>query len=68
MTPLGMAASIGTAGVVKVLLEAGADLNARDEDGETPLHTAETAGVVKVLLEAGADPNPRCILRRWVSA
>ena len=48
---------------VTALLEAGADLNARDENGWTPLHTAAAGskipGTVTALLEAGADLNAR---------
>ena len=42
-------------------LQAGADPNARDEDGETPLHAAAeniaNPSVIAVLLDAGADPK-----------
>ena len=45
---------------VKRLLEAGADVNAPDEDGDTALMWAVFKGhkdVVKVLLTAGANPK-----------
>ncbi|MXW12314.1 MAG: ankryin, partial [Synechococcus sp. SB0668_bin_13] len=50
--------------MVKLLLAAGADPNARDSDQETPLHGAigwsdRPEEVMKLLLAAGADPNAR---------
>ena len=61
-TPLHYAAKYGTAGMVNVLLNAGADadIDARDKFGETPLHYAAsdgTAEMVNVLLNAGADAD-----------
>ena len=44
-------------GVVKLLLEHGADMHARDEDNATPLHLACTRGrldIARVLLECDA--------------
>jgi len=48
----------GDADKVKVLIKQGADINAQDEDGDTPLMIASYYGqleVVRALLNAGAD-------------
>jgi cytohesin len=52
----------GTARAVRAALDAGVDVNARNEQGETPLHRAcirNTSDVVTVLLEAGAIVDAR---------
>jgi ankyrin repeat protein len=56
------AASRNDAAITKVLLAAGAQVNASDAARETPLHTAAVRGrktVAQVLLQAGADVNAR---------
>jgi len=56
------AAARGRTRVVRILLEHGADPNARGEQERTPLHPAAAhghTGVVKLLVEHGADPNAR---------
>jgi ankyrin repeat protein len=61
-TPLHVAVAECQAGIVRLLLDAGADVDRRDPDtGRVPLHAAVTAGagdsleVVDALLAAGAD-------------
>ena len=48
-------------GAVRVLIEAGADVDARDAKECTPLHWIKEDGAVRALIEAGADVNARDI-------
>ena len=57
LTPLHYAANRGDAAEVARLLAAGADVNAKGNCGQTPLHLAATAAVANLLLEHGADLN-----------
>ena len=50
----------GHTGLVRLLIEKGADIHAKYRDGNTPLHIAvekEYIEIVKILLEKGADIN-----------
>jgi len=54
------ASTNGNIDIVKLLIDAGADINAKDNDDITALLWACSGGyleIVKLLLEAGADPN-----------
>ncbi|MDC7235830.1 MAG: ankyrin repeat domain-containing protein [Spirochaetales bacterium] len=59
-TALHLAAEQGHEGVLSLLMEEGADLDARDKPGNTALHSAVRGGyknIVTMLLNAGADVN-----------
>ena len=61
-TPLHEAAAYGHVGIVKLLLENGADVNRHNEGGVTPLHYAARHGHVNamsMLLDHGADPDKK---------
>ena len=58
LLPLHWAADRGSAEIIQVLLEHGAEINAQDTDGQTALHYACSVGhenVIKVLLENKAN-------------
>jgi serine/threonine-protein phosphatase 6 regulatory ankyrin repeat subunit B len=62
LTPLAIAAYVGHAATARVLLAAGADVNARRVDGMAPLALAAESSrqpLIELLLERGADPNAR---------
>ena len=57
-----LAATLGYVNICNMLIDAGADLNAGDHGGNTPLHLAtlgygEQIPVVETLLQRGADAN-----------
>ena len=59
-TPLDVATLGGHIECMKMLLEAGADINGKDKYGITALHIAvrsQNLECVRLLLDAGADPN-----------
>lgn len=60
--PLANAAANGRTAIAKILIDAGADVNARGDDGYTPLFWAvswKSGKIVNLLLENGADPAAR---------
>lgn len=64
LSAISIAASSGSAGIVKQLIQAGANVNTIEpKDGYTPLYYAN-GPTVGILLAAGADPNPKHKLGR----
>jgi ankyrin repeat protein len=62
VTALHIAAEVGHTKIVKVLLDAGAEVDARTSNDTTPLHQAAQEGhldIVRELLIAGADLDAR---------
>ena len=62
VTPLMMAANTGDMETVRALLDDGADVNAKTNNGATALFAAATKGyaeIVRILLDRGADANAR---------
>ena len=53
------AANKGNIEAVKKHLAAGANVNAKDEDGWTPLHFAATKEIAELLIAEGADVDAR---------
>jgi hypothetical protein len=53
------AAAKGNIEAIKQQLAAGADVNAKDEEGATPLHYAATKAVAELLITKGTDVNAK---------
>jgi ankyrin repeat protein len=58
-TPLHLAAGFRQRAVAELLLAHGADVNAKDNDGGTPLSSAGSKDVTELLLAHGADVNAK---------
>ncbi len=58
-TPLHQVAYRADLASAKLLLDAGADVNVKTKNGETPLNNARNAESIKLLLDAGADIDAR---------
>jgi len=58
-TPLAAATSYNHIELVEFLISQGADVNIRDNEGDTPLYVAENIHIAQKLLDHGADPFVR---------
>ena len=65
MTLLHSASKSGNLELVRLLIQEGADVNAQDEDGESPLHAAMARGdnynVARTLIENGGDLSSKAV-------
>ena len=62
VAPVHAAATVRDRATMRLLLERGADANARQQLGFTPFHSAASRGdidMAKLLIDFGADPNAR---------
>ena len=63
-TPLHLAADNGHKEIVELLIAKGADVNAKNKGGSTPLHEAKTKEVGELLIVEGANVNAKNSLGR----
>jgi ankyrin repeat protein len=56
-TPLMKAVSMNNETIVKILIKAGADVNARDKDMYTPLMKARSPRIAQMLIDHGAKTD-----------
>ena len=62
LPPLHQAAADGNVAKVQRLIDDGANVNAKDKDGDTPMHAATASGqdyTIAALVKAGADVNAK---------